>query len=69
MLIYNHSKGNSPKERTTTMTRTIINGASKIEIVEKDEYCEVTFFEFMGNRYVQFGDTENWSKELVAEEF
>lgn len=51
------------------MTRTIIDGVSKIEVVEKENYCEVSFFELMGGRYVQLGPTENWSKELVVEEF
>lgn len=51
------------------MTRTVINGVSKIEIVEKDNYSEVTFFELMGSRYVQLGATERYSKELADELF
>lgn len=39
------------------MARTIIDGVSKVEIVEKENHCEVTFFELMGGRYVQLGDT------------
>lgn len=51
------------------MARTIINGTSKIEIIEKENFCIVTFFELMGERYVQLGASENWDKALAYELF
>ena len=48
------------------MARTLTNGLHKVEIIEKENGSEVTFFEMMGGRWVSFG-TELYSKELTDE--
>ncbi len=52
------------------MERTIIDGVHKIEIVYTGNgIFKVTYYELMGNRYVQLGPTETWSREAVFDAF
>jgi hypothetical protein len=51
------------------MSRTITDGVSKIEIVERENDCIVQYFELMGNKWAPLGEPEIWSKELAFEEF